>query len=289
MDTRGRRCYDRGVMNIVLFGAGSRLGTALRRVLTQHAFVCPSRADVDVLSPDSVRAYLAAHPADVVVNCIAYNKMDDAETNQAEAERVNADVPAILSAAAAERGLPFVHFSTDCEFDGTKKEGYAEDDAPHPISVYGSSKAHGTQRALAANPKAYVVRVSRLYGKPGTSPNAKRSFVEIILDQASKEPSFEVNDGEVSAPNYVDDIARHLDAYVLSGKAKPGIYHLANEGGATWYEWAKAIVEIKKLPNEIKPRVPTARPAKRPDYAILLSTKIPPMRPWREALADYLK
>lgn len=289
MDTGAYHCYDLATMTIVLFGAGGRLGTALLRVLPHHTFITPSRTDVDVMNPAAVEAYLATHLADVVVNCIAYNKMDDAETNQAEAERVNAELPSILATATAKLGLPFVHFSTDCEFDGTKKEGYTENDISNPISVYGSSKANGTKRALAANPKTYVVRVSRLYGKPGTSPNAKRSFVEIILDQASREPSFEVNDGEVSAPNYVDDIARHLDTYILSGKVPPGIYHLANQGGATWYEWAKAIVEIKGLPNEIKPRVPTARPAKRPDYAILLSTKIPPMRPWREALADYLK
>lgn len=276
-------------MKILLFGAGGRLGSAFLRVLPHHSFLVPERADVNVFDRTSVDAYLGAHPSDIVVNCIAYNNMDGAETNQAEAERVNADLPEILAAATAKLGLPFIHFSTDCEFDGEKKDGYAENDVPNPISVYGSSKANGARRALAANPKTYVIRVSRLFGKPGTSPNAKRSFVEIILDQASREPTFEVNDAEVSAPTFVDDVARHLDTHVLSRLLPPGIYHTANAGGATWYQWAKAIVEIKGLPNEIKPRVPTNRPAKRPAFSILLSTKIPPMRPWREALAEYLQ
>ncbi len=286
-------------MRIILLGADGRLGTALRRVLPQYAWIAPTREALDVLDRAAVDAYLAAHPADVLVNAIADNRVDDAETDPAPAQRLNADLPGLLAEAAAAHDMPFVHFSTDYEFDGTKRDGYVESDEPHPLSVYGRTKAEGTKRALGKNPRAYVVRLSRLYGEPGTFPGAKRSFVEIILDQASREARFEVNDAEVSAPTWVDDVARHLDQYILQPSSllptthdprplSPGLYHMANQGGATWYEWAKAIIELKGLPNEIVPRAPTARPAKRPAFSALRSTKIPPMRPWREALEEYL-
>lgn len=294
MDTHGRRCYDPTTMNIVLFGAGGRLGTAFLRVLPHHTFVTPGRADVDLADVAALTAYLQKQKADVVVNCIAYNNLDGAEADPAVADLVNATYAGNLAEASAQAGLPIVHFSTDYEFDGEKTEGYVETDVPNPLSVYGRSKKLGSDLVATKNPRHYVIRVSCLYGAAGSSPNAKRSFVEVILEQAKKDPTFEVNDSGLASPTLVDDIARHVDRYVLSALSTlaPGTYHTANSGGATRYGWAKAIVELRGLPNIVKPKTPAPWNGvgpRRPAATILLSTKLPPMRPWREALADYLK
>lgn len=294
MDTRGRHCYDLADMNIVLFGAGGRLGTAFLRVLPHHTFVTPSRTDVDLADVAALTAYLQKQKADVVVNCIAYNNLEGAEADPAIADLVNATYASNLAEASAKANLPIVHFSTDYEFDGEKTEGYVERDEPNPLSAYGRSKKLGSDLVAVKNPKHYVIRVSCLYGAPGSSPNAKRSFVEVILEQAKKDPEFEVNDSGLASPTLVDDIARHVDTYVLSALSTltPGTYHMANSGGATRYGWAKAVVELRGLPNVVQPKTPAPWSGvgpRRPVATILLSTKLPPMRPWREALADYLK
>lgn len=294
MDTPGRHCYDLYDMNIVLFGAGGRLGTAFLRVLPHRAFVTPGRADVDLGDVAALTAYIQSQKPAVVVNCIAYNNLEGAEADPAVADLVNATYAGNLAEASAAAGVPIVHFSTDYEFDGEKAEGYVETDVPNPLSVYGRSKKFGSDLVAAKNPRHYVIRVSCLYGAPGSSPNAKRSFVEVILEQAKKDPTFEVNDSGLASPTLVDDIARHVDRHVLSAlqPLPSGTYHMANAGGATRYGWAKAIVELRGLSNIVKPKTPVPWNGvgpRRPVATILLSTKIPPMRPWREALADYLK
>jgi len=260
--------------------------------LPHHVFLTPGRMDVDLGNRSALTDHVRSQQADILVNCVAYTNVDGAEDEPDSAYVVNGTYAANLAEASAQTGIPIVHFSTDYEFDGMKSEGYAESDATNPISAYGCSKALGSKLVAKNNPRHYIVRTSRLYGLPGSSPQAKSSFVDLILDQASREKSFEVNDGEITGPTLVDDLVRHLDTHILSSvqpiPPPPGLYHIANTGGATWYAWAKAIVEIAGLPNEIRPRVPTARPAKRPAHSILLSTKIPPMRPWREALEEYL-
>ena len=185
--------------------------------------------------------------------------------------------------------IPVVHFSTDYIFDGTKHEGYLETDVPNPESAYARSKLLGETEVLKNNPRSYIIRTSRLYGLPGTDPRAKKSFVEIVIDLAKEKPAFDINNSEVSAPTLVDDIARHLEQYIFT-LPEPGIYQIANQGGCTWFEWAKAVSEILELSSDITPRAPSTTPApiKKPAFSILLSTKIPPMRPWREALEDFL-
>lgn len=104
-----------------------------------------------------------------------------------------------------------------------------------------------------------------------------------------KKTSFEVNGQEVSAPTFVDDLASHIETHVLS-KPEPGIYHIVNDGGGTWFEWAQEILRLSGSASTITPRDPSTmhRPAKRPAYSLLRSTKLPPMRPWKDALRAYL-
>ncbi len=278
-------------MKIVLLGGSGRLGSAIRRLWSHHEVVSPSQNTFDHFDPEAIEAFLRASSPDVVINCAAYNAVDAAEGNgRRTAFRVNAEMPRIFAGVVRNIGLPFIHFSSDYVFHGEAIVPYAEDAATDPINEYGASKLAGEQAVLREYPKAYVIRLSRLYGSIADEVGSKPSFVEIIIGDASKAARVLVNGGESSAPTYVDDVVRHLDAQFLSKRPEPGIYHMSNEGGATWHEWASEIGRILDLPVEFVPRDPLSlkRPAERPAYSILTSTKIPKMRPWKEALYAYL-
>ncbi|MBP6944410.1 NAD(P)-dependent oxidoreductase [Patescibacteria group bacterium] len=278
-------------MTILLFGGSGRLGTAILRLLSSsHTIIAPGRETLTPSDPIGLEQLLNEHKPDLIINTIAYNQVDKAEEQPAEAFLVNAEIPRLLATTSAAKNIPLFHFSTDYVFEGTKPEGYIETDIPAPINIYGTSKRKGEEEVLANHPNAYVIRISRLYGAPATSANAKRSFVEVIIDDTKKSSVVPVLDQEVSSPTYVDDVVKHMEAHLFPFPA-PGIYHLANTGGATWNQWAQAIITNLNLPTTITPRDPSTltRPAKRPQHSMLLNTKLPPLRPWQEALADFLK
>lgn len=276
-------------MRILLFGSDGRLGTALQRVFPHHDWIALTKADADLTDPAAIAAVIRAHPADLVFNAAAYNAVDEAEIHEALAMQLNAEAPGCMAQTAAELGIRFVHVSSDYVFDGTSADGYTEADEPRPISAYGRSKFQGERSVLEANPQAVVIRTSRLFGPPG-SGEGKKSFVEIVLELAKREPTFSINAAEISAPTLVDDLARHLETFVFTDPEASGMYHMSNLGGCTWYEWAVEIVKQAGLSATITPRDPDEQPraAKRPNYSILRSTRIPPMRPWQEALKEYL-
>lgn len=275
-------------MTILLFGASGRLGSAIMRVLSHHIFLTPSGQEVDLTNAEAVETYIASHPANLIVNCAAYNDTKGAEEHPDLANALNGTAPGIIAKAAAQQEIPVIHFSTNYVFDGEKVEGYQESDTPNPQSAYARSKYLGEIETLKNNPRSYVIRTSRLYG-PAGAEMGKKSFLEIVIDLAKEKTTFDINDGEISAPTLVDDIARHLGTHIFTLPA-PGVYHISNAGGCTWFEWARSITEILKLRVEVTPRDPWANveTIKKPAHSILLSTKIPPMRPWKEALEDYL-
>lgn len=276
-------------MTILLFGASGRLGTAMQRVLPHHQYLTPPGTEVDLTDEMAVAKYIDEHTVDLVVNCAAYNDTNGAETNADLANLLNGFAPGYIAKAAASKNIPIVHFSSDYVFDGKKIDGYAEFDETNPESSYAKSKELGEAMVFMNNANHYIIRTSRLYGLPGTDPKAKKSFVEVVIDLAASKPSFDINNTEVSAPTNIDDIARHLEQFIFT-LPEPGIYHIANSGGCTWFEWAIAIKEILDLSSEITPRAPSIipDPVKKPAHSILVSTKIPAMRPWRKALEDYL-
>lgn len=282
-------------MRIFLTGASGRLGGAFTRRLTgSHDIVAPSHASLDLTDAAAVRAAVDSARPDWIIHTAAYNNVDGAERDGArQAFLANAYAPSLLAGAAAATGARMLHISTDYVFDGAKMEGYIEDDEPAPISTYGISKYLGELAVRARDPRAIIVRTARLYGPPASSAHAKRSFVDIIIAEAEAagSGSFAVNREEASSPTLVDDLARYVDEQILSHPDRaPGIYHMANTGGCTWEAWARAIVTLRGLSATVTPRDPAEmqRPAKRPAYSVLRSTKLPPMRSWQEALGDFL-
>ena len=277
-------------MTILIFGGSGRLGGAFTRNFTEHTLLLPTRLEVDITSTKSIEEYCKSTHPDIVINAVAYNNCDGAEGDDwATAMMLNGRVPELIAHSTALHKIPFIHISTDYVFSGTNETGYTEDDQPHPINNYGWSKFIGEEAVLRQNPSATIVRVSRLYGHAAESTNAKRSFVEIVQELASKNTTFSINHSERSAPTLVDDVALHIKKYLLP-TPQAGIFHMSNSGGCTWYEWAREIVSILKLPVTVTPNDPKnlTRAALRPQHSILLSTKIPAMRSWQEALRAFL-
>ena len=260
------------------------LGRDLQEALAGRDVTALGRADLDITDLESVRAAVAGH--DVIVNCAAYTKVDDAEAHEDAAYAVNATGAGNLAIAASENGARLVQVSTDYVFNGSAQAPYGETDAHDPISAYGRTKAAGERLALELNPGAtYIVRTAWLYGAHG--PN----FAKTMLSLAASKDSWAVVDDQIGQPTWSSDLAEQIVALVDS-EAPAGIFHGTNAGQASWFEFARAILEATGLdPERVTPTDSSAfvRPAPRPSYSVLAhdswaAAGLSPMRDWREAL-----
>ena len=219
------------------------------------------------------------------MNCAALTKVDLCESEPAHAARANAEAPAQLARLCAERGAKFVQLSTDYVFAGDAERPYTEADAPAPRSVYGRSKLAGERAALTA-PGALVVRTSWLYG-------CGRNFPAAILAQARAGKPLRVVADQRGRPTYAADLAEAIVCLVAVEAS--GIVNFANDGEATWLEFARAVLDSSGFADQpIEPLTTEALglPAPRPRYSVLDLSKARALgialRPWREALAAYL-
>lgn len=279
------------MQKVLITGAKGMLGQEIVRVFSANPLwqvVGWDFENLDITDAKSVENKLTAAEPQLVINCAAYNNVDGAEAEPEKAALLNTTAVAHLAHTTAQLGVTLVHFSTDYVFDGTNRDGYIETDTPNPQSVYARTKAAG-EVAAQDNPKHYVIRLSRLFGKPAASTNAKKSFVDVMIGIAAKQSTINVVDGEYSSPTYAPDLARAT--YDMVKLQSPyGTYHRTNDGACTWYTFAKEIFRlvgkntaVTGVPPETFPR-----PAARPAYSQLRTTKLPPLRSWQDALAEYL-
>lgn len=278
-------------MKVLILGAKGMLGTELVDVYRDHAVLAWDRAECDITDADQVRSKIFEARPDLIINGAAYNNVDGAEEDGKElAYLLNRDAPGFIAEVAKELDVPFVQFSSDYVFDGSKSDGYNETDAPNPISEYARSKAEGEKRLQEVGGKIYIVRPSRIFGKMGTGEGVKESFVDMILRMADEgRGEFDMVDEEMASPTYAPDLAKRTREIVEN--YPPGIYHGTNEGACTWYGFAEEIFKLAGR-NDIKLNpVSTSfypRPAARPPCSWLKNTKLPPARTWQAALAEYL-
>ncbi|MDO7881113.1 dTDP-4-dehydrorhamnose reductase [Antiquaquibacter soli] len=265
-------------------GAGGMLGADLSRALEGRDATLLARADLDISDAAAVDAAVAGH--DVVINAAAYTKVDDAESDEDAATLINGTAAGILAEAAARHGARIVQVSTDYVFDGTATSPYREDAPRHPVSAYGRSKALGEELVERAHPDGhYIVRTAWLYGADG--PN----FAKTMLRLAADRDTIGVVTDQVGQPTWTGDLARQIVA-LLDSDAPAGVYHGTNSGEASWFDFARAVLESQGLdPERITPTDSSAfvRPAPRPAYSVLghdrwAAAGLPPLRPWREAL-----
>ncbi|MEN6514773.1 dTDP-4-dehydrorhamnose reductase [Methanoculleus sp.] len=259
--------------NVLILGAHGMLGHDLATVFP-GARLC-GHEDLDITDEAAVKAYILAAKPDLVINAAAYTNVDGCEDDPETAFAVNGDAPGYIAAACREAGAVLVHYSTDYVFDGSKTE-YVESDEPNPINVYGASKLRGEQAIAQYMDDYRIIRTSWLFGRHG------KNFVETIRHLSQTNDTIRVVTDQVGKPTYTMDLARKTAEIA---DCPPGIYHVTNDDVCSWYEFARAFApNVVPCTSDEFPRK-----AKRPAYSVLVNTKTSPMRPWKEALEDYLR
>lgn len=281
-------------MKILITGSKGMLGQYIAQVFSEHDLVAMDRKELDITNENDVNSKVSQVKPDIIINCAAYNNVDKAESEPDLANLINRYAVGFLAKAAKNNNALLIHYSTDYVFDGIKEKGYIETDTPNPQSVYGFSKLLGEQEVQKNADKYYIIRTSRIFGKQGSTENAKKTFVDLIIETAQKNNyKIKAIDEEYALPTYGFDLALKTKEIIENSKKLPyGIYHAANSGQpCTWYGFACEIFDIKNLEVEIEKVSGDAfgkRPAKRLKYSILNNTKLKSMRSWEEALKEYL-
>lgn len=270
-------------------GASGMLGSDVTAVLAGAGFDVFARpkSDLDITRPVEVSAAFHDTRPQLVVNCAAFTRVDDAETDP-KAFDVNARGVRLLAEHCLRHSAQLVQVSTDFVFDGCKESPYVEEDSANPLSAYGRSKREGEEAAHAA-PAALIVRSSWLFGRGGWN------FIEAILKQVeSGSRRLTVVNDQWGRPTATPDLAEAILALIQADAV--GIYHFANRGEVTWFDFAQEIVAISgRRGVEVEPIESPAleRPARRPAYSVLDTSKYEratgrPIRHFREALVEYL-
>ncbi len=202
------------------------------------------RPGLDICNSPTIERALSDIRPDVVINTAAYTAVDDAEGEAERAMALNRDGAAMLAAAAARRGTPIIHLSTDYVFDGAKPTPYAEDDPTAPQSVYGRTKLEGEHAVAAANPRHVILRTAWVYSPFG------KNFVKTILNHAGKGTPLKVVCDQTGSPTYAPHlveailgVARKIASPGWAGADPWGIYHAAGSGHASWYDLARRILD----------------------------------------------
>ena len=275
-------------MNILVTGANGQLGNEMRRIAaqSQDTYVFTDIVEqegvattlLDITDLEAVRRLVAEQHVGAIVNCAAYTNVDAAESNEALAERLNADAPENLAKAMKEVDGWLVQISTDYVFG---REPYnrpcREDQTGTPTGVYGLTKLHGEQKILATGCRHIIIRTAWLYSEFG------KNFCKTMLQLTATRPSLKVVFDQCGTPTYAWDLAlaiQHILARCASAEnpeAYQGIYHFSNEGVCSWYDFTKMIAEYSgRTACDIQPchsnEFPS--PVARPAYSVLDKTKI---------------
>jgi dTDP-4-dehydrorhamnose reductase len=281
-------------MRILLIGATGQLGGDLVRNNPGHEIVAPGRGELDLARPGEAAGLIGMLSPDMVINCAAFHNVPRCEEEPTQAFLVNCVAVRDLAAACAARGVRLVSFSSDYVFGGERREPWREEDKPFPLQVYGISRLAGEHAALAAAPAhAVVIRTCGLYGRSGARSKGG-NFVDGRVADARAGRRIEMANEQVVAPTSTDDLSRAVFA-LLEKSPPPGIYHLVNEGACSWYEFTCEIVRLAGGNSEVVPvdRGGRTGSMRRPLYSVLANTRARALgvtlRPWREALADYLR
>jgi len=228
---------------ILLFGKNGQVGWELQRSLAPLGrVVAVGRNECDLANPDKVRAIVRNYQPDIIANAAAYTAVDKAESDADLARTINAIVPGVLADEAKSLGAWLVHYSTDYVFDGCKQGSYVENDATHPLSVYGATKLEGEQLIQQSNCHYLIFRTSWVFASRGAN------FAKTILRLAQDRETLKVIADQFGAPTSAEliaDITLLCLRNVLQsgGEAKQGLYHLAAAGETTWHGFACFVLE----------------------------------------------
>jgi dTDP-4-dehydrorhamnose reductase len=270
---------------LLIVGATGTLGRAFQRVCELRGVRARSisRAEADITDPTDVDAVIRHVQPWAVVNAAGYVRVDAAETDSDACTRANVAGAVNLAAACRRRGLPLMTFSSDLVFDGRAARPYVETDVPRPLNVYGASKAAAEARVLDLLDEALVIRTSAFFG-----PWDDYNFPRAVLRALDTGRSFAAACDSTVSPTYVPHLVNASLDLLIDGVR--GIWHLANIGAVTWYEFARAVAVATGRPVEAIVPIPTVEvlgPAVRPSFSVLGSERGTLLPPLAEGLAAF--
>ena len=265
-------------MNILVTGSNGQLGSEIKDIAASYKkfrFFFTDLPALDICNTSQLAVFIAKNKIDTVINCAAYTAVDAAEQNTVIAEEVNAIGVLNLVNALAKVNGKLIHISTDYVFDGNGFVPYRESDKVNPIGVYGKTKRIGELAVINGNIDGIVIRTSWLYSAYGTN------FVKTMQRLCTERKGVDVIYDQLGTPTNASDLAKTcLDILGYSKEtsinAKGNVYHYSNEGVASWYDFAKAIMEFGKIECDVRPIETKDYPsaAKRPSFSVLNKTKI---------------
>ena len=306
------------MQKILIIGAKGMLGQELVSVFkkdTDYEIFAWDREEIDVTSKKEINAKIGKVEPAIIINATGYNAVDKAEEPEEYvlAKKLNGAAPGNLAKIARKLNAVLVNYSTDYVFNGepelpepagcnhscgscglhenfVPKIGFDEKAKPAPICNYGRSKLLGEKEVAKNTKKYYIIRLSKLFGKPAIVDGAKRSFFDVMLEVGKKNKKVKGVDEETSCFTYAPDLAKKTKE-IIESKKPFGIYHVVNSDPCTWYEAVVELYRQAKIKTKIIPVTGEEfpRPAKRPYYSVLLNTKLNPLRSYKEALREHLK
>lgn len=261
-------------MNILVTGCNGQLGQEMKNVLEQKMpgiTIYTDRDTLDLTDAKALQAFVLDNDITHIVNCAAYTNVDLAEEEKLECAAINVTAVKNIANAADLNGAKVIHISTDYVFDGTAHRPYRESDKVNPISQYGTTKRLGETALIALAPESIIIRTAWLYSPYG------KNFVKTILRLSKTNKEINVVSDQIGTPTYALDLAEAIVKILSSHQWVSGIYHFTDEGAASWYDFAKAILRIagnttcrvNPIPSEDYPQVAT-----RPYYSVLDRSRI---------------
>jgi len=294
------------MLNVLITGAAGQLGSEFRYLSGDMKdkvpegsefesakgfnFIFVTRKQLDIQNSQEVADFCAGNKIDVIVNCAAYTAVDKAEQEQKQADAINHLAVKNLAQVAKDQSIALIHISTDYVFDGTNHKPYKETDKTNPQSLYGKTKLDGELAMKAINPaNSIIIRTSWVYSEFGNN------FVKTMLRLGQERDEINVVCDQLGTPTNARDLARailHLVPQLNNQNIE--MYHYANAGVCSWYDFAIAIFEINNINCKINP-IPSAAyptPALRPYYSVMDKSKIIEMfdvekKYWRDSLRSY--
>ncbi|PKP12773.1 MAG: dTDP-4-dehydrorhamnose reductase [Bacteroidetes bacterium HGW-Bacteroidetes-3] len=262
-------------MNVLITGANGQLGLEIAGLApncTGYSFFFADKNLLNIVSFEEVESFISKNKIDVIVNCAAYTNVDKAEDEFDLADKVNHLAVKNLGEIAKKHHLKLIHISTDYVFDGNSEIPYTETDATNPQNAYGISKLMGEKALLGINPKnSVIIRTSWLYSEFGSN------FVKIMLKLSNEKEQISVVLDQIGSPTYAKDLALAILKIIPKiNNDGTQIYHYANKGKCSWFDFAQEIMKISQSNCIILPITSAAfkTKTKRPKYSLLNTEKI---------------
>ncbi len=284
------------IHKILVTGANGQLGWELGQLAAAYPafeFVFMDRSQLDLSQPDTFEKIIHTIAPDCIINTAAYTAVDKSETEKELAYTVNATAVQALALISKKLSIPFITYSTDYVFDGEATSPYLPTTNVDPVNYYGSTKAAGEAMAIEANEQTIVIRTSWVFSTHGNN------FVKTMLRLMKEKESLNIVSDQKGRPTYARDLAKATMQMVQlldAGQSIKGIFHYANQGETTWFDFAAKIKSIAGLSCILNPIDSTAfpTPAKRPKYSVLSTQKIEslltaPIPNWEDALQACLQ